>query len=125
METSLIEKFRNEEDTLIKYSDLMKWPINVMKQIIEDRPGAIECTRITSNNKNSVMFTVTMMQGTSWQRHHHDCEEIILVAQGRLKDEVNNREVTNMQLLVFKPYEKHYVVAKEPSLFYVEFKKPQ
>ena len=118
-----IEKFRDKEDRLITYKELLKIPMGKTVQILEDSPGDIECTRIKSTDENSIMFTVTMKKGKVWEKHHHDCHEICVVYRGELVDEIGDRVAKSAQLLNFKPNQPHYVVAKEDSIFYVEFKR--
>lgn len=120
-----VRKFRTKNDVLITFNELKKIPLNTLIQIHPDIPGAIECTRISSVNPDSLMFTVTMKKGEIWEKHHHNCEETCVVYKGKLKDVVTGYEATSAQLLNFSPYQEHYVIAEEDSIFYVEFKKPK
>lgn len=119
-----IDKFREEKDSLITFEDLAKIPLNEMQQIVKDRPGAIECIRLKSGTE-SLMFTVYMKQGEVWEKHHHDCDEVCVVFKGELKDTIQNKTAKSAQALEFKAGQRHYVVAKKASVFYVEFKKPK
>ena len=119
-----IKRFQDKNDLLITYEQLENIPLNKMIQIVPDLPGAIECTRISSNKKDSLMFTVTMKKNQLWEKHHHDCEETCVIYKGKLTDILTDYSVGSMQMLNYKPYTSHYIIAEEDSIFYVEFKKP-
>ncbi len=123
-EVSAIKKFRDPEPTLIIFDELSKIPVNVTVQMVKERPGAIESTRITSNNEN-LMFTISMKKGEQWEQHRHDCEELIVLYRGGLIDEFSNQELKVGQIMIIKPYQSHYITALKDSIFYVEFKKPK
>ena len=119
-----VKKFRAENDVMITYKELKTIPINVPIPIEKDNPNAGEYIRIPSPNKDSLMFTVTMMAGHFWQLHHHDCRETCLVFKGHLKDHITKQKAGAAQVLTFEGYQPHYVEAKSDSIFYVEFMKP-
>lgn len=121
---STIDKFQAKSDLLITYEDLKKIKLNEVQQIVKSLPGAIECIRISSINKDSLMFTVTMKANQLWEKHHHDCEETCVVYKGKLIDALTGYDAGPAELLNFKPYQPHYVIAEEDTIFYVEFKKP-
>lgn len=123
-EVSAVESFRKEEDDLITFDSLSKIQINKVEQMYPENQGRVECTRISSTNKN-LMFTVTMKGGEVWQKHHHDCHEKILVYKGRLRNLITDEKVVKTQMIEFEPFQTHYVMAEEDSIFYVEFIKPE
>lgn len=120
---SAIEKFRNKNNVLITFEELSKIPLNETQQLYPDLLGAVEFTRITSNNDN-LMFTVSMKKGQLWYKHNHDCIETILLYKGKLRELYKDIIVNRANILKFNKYEPHYVLAEEDSIFYVEFKKP-
>ena len=120
-----IKKFRDKKNLLITYEELGQIPLNVVQPMIKENPEAIECTRITSNNPDTLMFTVSMQKNQVWESHHHDCKELCVVYKGRLREVLKNKVANPAQSLEFEPNQTHFVVAEEPSIFYVEFKKPE
>jgi len=123
-ESKAIEKFKDKKDRLITYEELEKIPLNQMIQIVPELPGAIEVIRITSTSENTLMFTVTMKPNQLWEKHHHDCFETCAIFKGRLTDAVTGKSAGIAESMTFQPYEPHYVVSEENTIFYVEFKKP-
>jgi quercetin dioxygenase-like cupin family protein len=120
-----ISKFREVSDLMISYKDLSSIPLNETVQMVKGKEGRIECTRISSTNKESLMFTVTMLAGEVWQKHHHDCEEVCLVYRGKLTDMISGKSAEAAQALVFAKFTTHFVKAEQDTIFYVEFKTPQ
>lgn len=123
-----IVKFKSSKNLLITYEELEKIPLNVMYQMVEDRVGAIESTRISSNDPNTLMFTVSMREGEFWDTHHHDCFETCVLFKGELYDyrsSVSGKLLGTAGLLTFEPFVSHKVVALKDSIFYVEFKNPK
>lgn len=123
LEPIAVTKFKKKEDLLITFEELSNIPINEVIQYLPEIEGAIEGTRITSNNDN-LMFTVTMKKGQLWQKHNHDCLEMILLYKGKLRELITNTVISKAQTVSFDSYQSHYVLAEEDSIFYVEFKKP-
>lgn len=119
-----VRKFRSEDDVMISYNDLEDIPLNSPINIDEDNPEAGEYIRIPSPNRNSLMFTVTMSAGYHWKLHHHNCVETCLVFKGHLYDYISKQKAGAAQILKFGSHDKHFVVAKSDSVFYVEFIKP-
>ena len=119
-----VSKFRDPDDRLITYEDLSKIPLNQTVDIVKGIKGAIECTRISSTNETSLMFTVTMKAGQIWEKHHHDCFEICVVYKGELLDLISGKSAKTAQAITFDKYVTHFVKANKDTIFYVEFKKP-
>lgn len=119
-----VQKFRTAENLIITYDELSKVPINTVIQMYPNNPGAIEYIRITSNTEDSLMFTITMKEGQIWKDHHHNCCEVCVVFKGQLRDLYTGKEAGPAEMLRFKKYDNHSVVALKDSVFYVEFKKP-
>lgn len=124
-ELEVFKRFRNKESLLITYSQLEEAPLNETIQINPDCHGAIECTRLTSNSPDALIFSVSMRKGQLWESHFHDCYETCIIFKGRLIDFNSNKEAYPAHSLSFKPFEEHYVVAEEDSIFYVEFIRPK
>lgn len=123
-----IRKFKSSKDLLITYEELEKIPLNVMTQMVSERSGAIESTRISSNNPDTLMFTITMKEGELWDTHHHDCFETCVLFKGELYDyrsSTSGKVIGAAGILTFKPFVPHKVIALKDSIFYVEFKNPK
>lgn len=120
-----LKKFQDRNNKLISYEELSGFKLNEVYQIVPELPGAIECIRITSNNPNTLMFTVSMVKNQLWEKHYHDCEETCVVFKGKLTDATTGFSAGPAERLSFNPFQKHYVVAEDHTTFYVEFKKPK
>lgn len=120
----VIQEFNSDQENLISYEQLKTFEIGKKEQVIQEREGAIEVTRINSSEK-SLSFRVEMQEGEYWKIHKHDCEETILLYKGKLKDRLTKTEINRIQPIVIEPYTPHIIEAKEYSIFYVEFKAPQ
>lgn len=123
LEPVAVIKFRKKEDLLITFDELSEVPLNKVIQYLPDIEGAIEGTRISSNG-DSLMFTVTMKKGQLWQKHNHDCIETILLYKGTMRELITDTVITKAETMTLQPYNTHYFLAEEDSIFYVEFKKP-
>ncbi len=110
-------------DALITFKQLEDIPINIVNQILPDKKGSIETTRLY-NETEDLTFRVHMKKDEVWNFHHHDCEEIILIHKGKLKVSISEKIYNKGN--IFKIYKNinHSVKALEDSIFYVEFKKP-
>lgn len=118
----VLDKFRRKEDVLITFEDLEGMPLNKTLQMVEGSDDIL-CTRIV-NNKGNLSFRVEMEKGKYWQRHHHDCEETIIVYKGKLIDEVNGKESCRLVPMEISKDQVHFIKGLESSEFYVEFKRP-
>jgi quercetin dioxygenase-like cupin family protein len=112
-----------ESNSLITFDELSKIPINKVIQILPDKDGAIETTRLF-NEKGDLTFRIYMQKDEIWNFHHHDCEEVLIVFKGGLKVSISNKEYYKGQLFKIKKNVRHGVQALVDSIFYVEFKKP-
>lgn len=124
-EPKALDDFRKVDDVLISYNDLERIPLDVKQVMKRDMPDAIEFTRITSPNPDSLMFTVTMKKGQVWEMHHHDCKETILVFSGDIQEVISGDKACRAETITVPPYTRHYVIANKDSIFYVEFLKPK
>lgn len=120
-----VKKFREKDDKLITYEELSKFELNKIEQIRPNKPGAIECIRISTDDPNTLMFTISMQKGEVWEQHHHDCCETCIIFKGELKDELTGYKAGPAQELNFKIGDPHRVIALAYSIFYVQFKKPE
>lgn len=119
-----IERFRDKRSLLISYNQLAETPLNEVIQINEDSHGSIECTRITSNSDNTLIFTVSMKKGQLWESHFHDCFETCVIFKGRLTDTNTGKSAGAAEAIHFGRFTEHHVVAEKDSIFYVEFRNP-
>lgn len=121
----VIDKFRSENDVLITYELLSTFKINETIQIVPELPNAILCTRIVCDNPDKLMFTVDMKKNQLWEKHYHDCFETCAVFKGKLKDMSSGQVAGPMEVIKLRPFQSHYIIAEEDSIFYVEFIKPK
>lgn len=119
-----IKKFRKDDEAFITFEELSKIPINEKTEINVDIPGSIITYRL-SNSTEDLSFRVEMIKGQMWTMQSHDCQEIVLMYEGSLKDNVSGKIANRLEFLKFPAYNKHEVIALEDSIFYVEFKNPR
>jgi len=116
-----------KNNTLITYEDLRKLEIGQSIDISllnfkNDDKDNITITKIKSNSY-SQNFRVKMKKNSKWNTHFHDCKENIIMYEGKLFDEVNNKQIDRLRPLEIDPFVNHSLLAKEDSVFYIEFKK--
>ena len=120
---TVIDKFKIIEDNIITFKELNNIKLNKIYYLHKNNKEGIQFTRLMSNN-SSLIFTVNMKKGELWEKHYHDCHEVILVFKGKLKNLSNNKFIDRAQTLIIDPFTSHYIMAEEDSIFYVEFKNP-
>ena len=113
---------------LIKYEDFRKLELGqqvdtLLLNFIPNNCDNLKMTKIISN-ENSQNFRVEMPKGCKWKTHLHDCIENIVMYEGTLLNNSNNKKIDKLKPLVIEPYTDHSIEALEDSIFYVEFKKP-
>ena len=118
-----IDKFKKVESKLITYLEINDLPIGKEIDFSINQDDSILCTRLKDTSKG-MSFRVFMKKGTKWENHNHDCDETIIVYNGKLVGLLNNIIIGRGSMIEIPANTKHKIYAEEESEFYVEFKKP-
>lgn len=119
---NILNKFV-KNDTIVSFKELSTLPIKTIMEIIPSIPGAIQTQQLESTSEYKLLFRVTMKKGYKWSRHKHDCDEVIVMREGRIKDDITEKELTKGGFLFIPKLRSHTIEALEDSEFYVEFQK--
>lgn len=120
---SILNKFK-VDGTMVTFEELNFLPKDVILEINPKKPGSIQTERISSNEFEKIVFKVTMLKDEQWSIHKHDCDEIIVMRKGTIKDNITNKELYKGGFLFIPKFISHSIIAVEDSEFYVEFEKP-
>jgi len=119
-----METFNSNITLEILYNNIEKIPVDKVIQINNKIYGAIQSTKI-SHNRKGMSFRVEVKKGEKWKINHQDCDQVILIYKGKLKELTTNTIATRNTFIEFAAGVKHELIAQEDSIFYVEFKNPK
>lgn len=111
-------------DKLITFEELRQLPLYEDLSIYPEEPNSIITKKIHQCQHN-ITFRVEMEKFTTWEPHHHDCLESILIYKGTLRDNETGAKATRGDLLIVPAFYRHSFTAEAETIFYVDFKRPE
>jgi len=102
----------------IKYEDLSQFPINEWSHV-----GGIKY-RLIKIDPKFLIFDTEMDDDANFDKHYHDCLEIVNVLGGELFCPSRNKKIYKGESIFFKPYEMHHPKSIGKTKLIVIFEKP-
>lgn len=108
----------NKENKILKFDDIALNPIGEKIYF-----NGIESTRISHPDPNKLLFHVYMPKNSMYERHYHDCREVITIIEGKIYDKDDLKITERLHSYLIDKGKPHTIVALEDTVMYVEFTK--